>query len=118
MTSLRFAGLNPIGGGNLLPSDWMYVGEASVADAHDANLVLLQCDLFVGNYWRFCFHYVSINVHGATEIMARLCLPAKDSGSAKYWASIPQHSFSFVGTLLYWLPVCSRNIILQYIVSG
>ena len=52
--------------GNLVPSQWDYLGEELVRD--DRDDVRMPCNFFSDRYWRFCFHYVSISVAGTTRI--------------------------------------------------
>ena len=79
--SLPFsAGYEVVGEGNLIPSQWDYLGEKRVgADGAD-DLVFIPCEYFSERYWRFCFHYVSISMVGTTNTLSKMCLPAKASG--------------------------------------
>ena len=71
-------GYQVAGEGNLIPSQWDYLGEKRVKDEED--LVFIPCGYFSERYWRFCFHYVTLSVAGTTNTMTKLCLPARDDG--------------------------------------
>jgi hypothetical protein len=78
-----FSGYQVAGEGNLIPSQWDYLGEEVV----DGQQVNMPCRFFgqqdtaaTQRYWRYCFHYVSLTVVGSTETVAKLCLPARDDG--------------------------------------
>jgi hypothetical protein len=76
-----FAGYQVVGEGNLIPSQWDYLGEKRISREDD--LVFVPCEYFSERYWRFCFHYVSISIIGTTNTLAKMCLPAKESGRKK-----------------------------------
>ena len=83
-TNLTFlcalAGYEVVGEGNLIPSQWDYLGEKRIGADGDDDLVFLPCEYFSERYWRFCFHYVSISMIGTTNTLSKMCLPAKASG--------------------------------------
>ena len=69
-----------VGEGNLIPSQWDYLGEKRIGSDGDDDLVFIPCEYFSERYWRFCFHYVSISMVGTTNTLSKMCLPAKASG--------------------------------------
>ena len=78
--SAVLAGYEVVGEGNLIPSQWDYLGEKRVGADGDDDLVFIPCEYFSERYWRFCFHYVSISMVGTTNTLSKMCLPAKASG--------------------------------------
>ena len=66
-----------VGDGNLIPSQWDYLGEKGLEETED--VVFVPCEYFKERYWKFCFHYVSTSMVGSTNTLAKICLPAKDS---------------------------------------
>lgn len=79
---LFFAGIRSVGNGNLVPSEWDYLGEKKIST--HADVMFIPCNFFDDVYWKFCFHYVTRTVLGETQTMTKMCLSAKEP--SKYQA--------------------------------
>ncbi len=92
-------GYHVAGEGNLIPSQWDYLGEERIDDGsnnNNNNAVNVPCRVFGDGdrYWRYCFHYVSISTVGTTDTFTKLCLPAKDEGERLLKSRL--HCFMFL----------------------
>lgn len=80
-------GIRSVGNGNLVPSEWDYLGEKKIST--HADVMFIPCNFFDDVYWKFCFHYVTRTVLGETQTMTKMCLSAKEPSEA-----IPLSSWS------------------------
>eukprot|EP00094_Tigriopus_californicus_P002139 TCALIF_02062-PA protein Name:"Similar to thbs1 Thrombospondin-1 (Xenopus laevis)" AED:0.16 eAED:0.09 QI:0/0.83/0.57/0.85/1/1/7/160/1139 len=80
-------GIRSVGNGNLVPSEWDYLGEKKIST--HADVMFIPCNFFDDVYWKFCFHYVTQTVLGETQTMTKMCLSAKEPSEA-----IPLSSWS------------------------